>query len=208
MTEPKHFNYQAEAAVTMSDSFFGEFVGRTELYGALLAFSVAAARLDEIKKRLFYGRGIENLPVLTPEDSIESIDAPWTGHEEQVAHSIIGMATESGELIDGLIESLKQKYVGSSAAIFDYPNLAEETGDVLWYVAAMANVTGISIEEMMRVNIAKLRKRYPHQFTEYDANNRDLQSERVILESVQRTLPGIETKGENILNNSLDGSEQ
>ncbi len=190
MTQPKPFNYQAEAVQTLSDSFFGEFVSRAELLGALQAFSIAAARLDEIKKRLFYGRNVEAMPMFVPEESIESTECPWTGSEEVIAHAIIGVGTEAGELADGLIAALINKFGGEETA-FDLVNLGEEGGDVLWYLAALAQGTEISIDGMMRANIAKLRKRYPNKFTAYDANNRDLGGERDILELMQPNLPGI-----------------
>lgn len=190
MNEPKPFNYQAEAVQTLSASFFGEYVSRAEMLGALQAFSIAAARLDEIKKRLFYGRNVEGMAILHPEDSIEDPANPWTGTEETILHAIVGIGTEAGELVDGLIGSLLNKFGGEDTK-FDLVNLGEEGGDVLWYIAALAQGTGISIDGMMRANIAKLRKRYPNKFTAYDANNRDLSSERDILELMQPNLPGI-----------------
>ncbi|AXC34300.1 MazG-like pyrophosphatase [Escherichia phage Shy] len=190
MTQPKPFNYQAEAVQTLSASFFGEFVSRAELLGALQAFSIAAARLDEIKKRLFYGRNVEAMPMFVPEESIESSEMPWTSAEETIAHAIIGVGTEAGELADGLIAALINKFGGQPTG-FDLVNLGEEGGDVLWYLAALAQGTEISIDGMMRANIAKLRKRYPNKFTAYDANNRDLGGERDILELMQPNLPGI-----------------
>lgn len=190
MTQPKPFNYQAEAVQTLSASFFGEFVSRAELLGALQAFSIAAARLDEIKKRLFYGRNVEAMPMFVPEESIESGEMPWTSAEETIAHAIIGVGTEAGELADGLIAALINKFGGQPTG-FDLVNLGEEGGDVLWYLAALAQGTEISIDGMMRANIAKLRKRYPNKFTAYDANNRDLGGERDILELMQPNLPGI-----------------
>ena len=42
--------------------------------------------------------------------------------------------------------------------------MAEELGDVCWYVAEMASGLGLPLEEIMAQNIEKLRKRYPDGF--------------------------------------------
>lgn len=42
--------------------------------------------------------------------------------------------------------------------------MAEELGDVCWYVAEMASGLGLLLEEIMAQNIEKLRKRYPDGF--------------------------------------------
>ncbi len=43
----------------------------------------------------------------------------------------------------------------------DKAHIAEELGDVCWYVAELATALGYSMEEIMRGNIEKLRRRYP-----------------------------------------------
>jgi hypothetical protein len=45
------------------------------------------------------------------------------------------------------------------------------------------NAVRCTFDECQRINIAKLRQRFPDKFTEYDANNRDLFAERSQLES-------------------------
>jgi len=59
----------------------------------------------------------------------------------------------------------------------------EEVGDILWYCAIILKYTGHTFGDAMERNIAKLEKRYPDKFTEEDAVNRDLVSERKELES-------------------------
>ena len=91
-------------------------------------------------------------------------------------HAAIGLCTETGELQDGF---KKHIYYGKP---LDKVNIKEELGDKLWYIALMCDWLGCTVEELQQMVIAKLRKRYPEKFTEYDAQNRDLDGERKILE--------------------------
>ena len=64
----------------------------------------------------------------------------------------------------------------------DRVNLKEELGDVLWYVALAIDELGTSFDEVMEINNAKLAARFGDVFTSEAALNRDLETERKILE--------------------------
>lgn len=83
-----------------------------------------------------------------------------------VSNMCLGLAGEVGEVID---ITKKHVYQGKELDIND---VIEEVGDVLWYVANYCNVMNITMEECMRNNVAKLRKRYPKGFSIKDANER------------------------------------
>lgn len=51
--------------------------------------------------------------------------------------------------------------------------MAEEAGDVLWYLAEIADALGITLEDIARRNIAKLRNRYPDGFDPERSRNRE-----------------------------------
>jgi len=70
-------------------------------------------------------------------------------------HIALGLASESGEFLD----TVKKAWV--YGAPLDRANLAEEAGDILFYLTAFVNITGTSFESLMSGNVAKLRKRYP-----------------------------------------------
>lgn len=61
-------------------------------------------------------------------------------------------------------------------------NLAEELGDLFWYMAIVGDELGIKFEDVMDRNITKLKARYGEKFSEEKAEHRDLDSERKILE--------------------------
>ena len=94
----------------------------------------------------------------------------------RLLHTGMGLATESAEFLDALKKAI---YYGKE---LDKVNLAEEMGDILWYCATALDELGVSFEEVMEKNIAKLEARYPEKFTEEKAENRDLETERDILE--------------------------
>jgi NTP pyrophosphatase (non-canonical NTP hydrolase) len=94
----------------------------------------------------------------------------------RLIHAGMGITTEAGEFMDAL-----KKHTMYGRQI-DTTNLKEELGDLMWYISLACDELGITLEEVMERNIAKLRKRYPEQFTEIDATNRDLKAERATLE--------------------------
>ena len=98
----------------------------------------------------------------------------------RLLHASTGLCTEAGELQDVL-----KRHIFYGTPI-DKVNLMEEAGDMMWYLAVLCDALDISIEDAMDKNIAKLRKRYGHKFTEAAAVNRDVKSERKILESNER----------------------
>ena len=101
------------------------------------------------------------------------------GVSPDLLHGAIGLATESGELLDSLKRAL---FYG---AALDRTNLIEELGDLEWYMAVIREAVGVSQEEVQRINIEKLKARYPAKFSQENALNRDLGRERAILENVR-----------------------
>lgn len=95
----------------------------------------------------------------------------------RMLHAAIGLATEAGEALDML---KKHIFYGKP---LDTVNFAEEIGDSQWYAAIGSSAVGKELQDIQGNNIAKLKARYPDKFSEEKANNRDLKTERAILES-------------------------
>jgi hypothetical protein len=176
----KDFNYQAEAQMTKSDQFHGELVSRNLLLNTIAAVIGHLNTLDKIKKSLFYGKVNHGLmPITNYDRDCQEIMYKISDNGESsidIIHCIIGKATESGELLEALYSSI------SGGLAFDIINFKEEIGDGKWYDAIGLAAVKATSEEIERTNIAKLRARFPNKFTEYDANNRNLDAERTILE--------------------------
>ena len=64
----------------------------------------------------------------------------------------------------------------------DLTNITEECGDLFWYLAEVLTSIDVKFIDVMQKNIDKLRARYPEEFTQQDALNRDLVKEREVLE--------------------------
>lgn len=78
-------------------------------------------------------------------------------------HMAIGAAGEVGELCDAIKKNVFYK------KDLDIENIKEEVGDVCWYLANLLSSINSSFEEVMQMNIEKLRKRYPNGFRHEDA---------------------------------------
>ena len=76
-------------------------------------------------------------------------------HKEAMSHWAIGLTEEAGE-VNG---DVKHKYYNHED-VSDM-KMAEELGDVLWYIAALCTELGISLEAVAQLNIAKNRHKYP-----------------------------------------------
>jgi NTP pyrophosphatase (non-canonical NTP hydrolase) len=174
--------YMADAAVTLSPSWYGDKVAE-QLFRKRLNDAIDAAnKLDQVKKTLFYGR--DNNLIADGQKDVIGLPAAIDGFyadPRNIVHAIIGMFTEAGELLEALRESLNGNGL-------DPVNLREEVGDLFWYVAILFNEMNkegaqhYTFEDAMRVNIAKLKKRFPASFEADYANNRDLAGEREVLE--------------------------
>ena len=79
----------------------------------------------------------------------------------------LGLTGESGEVAD-----LIKKSIFHGDKLSYSTELKEELGDVLWYIALMCNALNISMEEVMELNIEKLKKRYPKGFSEEASRSR------------------------------------
>lgn len=73
-------------------------------------------------------------------------------------NGVLGLAGEAGECADLLKKHCYQDARPMHEAMVD------ELGDVLWYVGETAAALGVTLEEVARHNIEKLRKRYPDGF--------------------------------------------
>lgn len=96
-----------------------------------------------------------------------------------ILHGAMGLATEAGELLDAVKKML---FYGRT---LDTTNIFEELGDIEWYMALIRETFGWTQEMVQERNIAKLKARYPEKFTTERALERDLDTERNILEGRQ-----------------------
>lgn len=116
---------------------------------------------------------------ITFEGFDKSVKRTWKdqGFIDAVSNASLGLSGEAGEVAD-----LIKKAIYHGRGFSDIPNtggikkndVKDELSDVLFYVSAMAQEFGFTLEEVALHNKAKLEKRYSKGFTvEESANKRD-----------------------------------
>jgi len=80
----------------------------------------------------------------------------------------LGLAGEAGEFANMVKKRTAHGHEISPSI------LADELGDVLWYIAEAATACGLSLGDLAQQNINKLRKRYPEGFSEERSRNRNV----------------------------------
>lgn len=90
---------------------------------------------------------------------------PKMAKPSQEKHALFGMSAEVGELL-----SLYQKrYQGHE---LDEQHAKKEVGDILWMIAEYCTVLGWNLEDVMQLNIDKLKARYPDGFDPFKSTHR------------------------------------
>ena len=92
--------------------------------------------------------------------------------ESQIAmltSAALGLSGESGEIADHV---KKIVYHGHPLDDVTRDKIAREIGDILWYCAMGSRGIGVSLSEIARLNVEKLRKRYPEGFSTEQSLNR------------------------------------
>ncbi|GAB3801552.1 nucleoside triphosphate pyrophosphohydrolase family protein [Virgibacillus kimchii] len=82
------------------------------------------------------------------------------------ANYALGAAGEAGEVAD-LVK--KEVFHGHETSIDE---IRKELGDVLHYVAGLATLYGLSLEDVAVANLYKLERRYPSGFSEQASRER------------------------------------
>ena len=70
---------------------------------------------------------------------------------------VLGITGEAGEVVEKWKKIVA--YKGGQFTEADKTELAKELGDVVWYVAMMASALGVSFDDIVQNNLAKLKSR-------------------------------------------------
>ena len=92
---------------------------------------------------------------------------PELDEKDVLINGVMGLCGESGEVIDIVKKHLAQGHE------LDKEKIIKELGDVAWYMAEIATVLGVELEDVFVQNIEKLKKRYPEGFSTEKSINRD-----------------------------------
>lgn len=185
-------------------------VDKNRLSTAVRLVTTANQMLDLLKKNIFYGKGVDETKWLDLLRTVNQATSDGMEHHRKcmnhptdreevldfdvrLAHSIIGMNTETGEVL----EAFEKAVFGDEE--FDTVNFGEELGDIQWYTAIGVDAGGLNFDQVLETNKTKLQSRYSSgSFSNEEANQRDLDTEREILED------GLETSEPMSLDDKLN----
>jgi len=75
---------------------------------------------------------------------------------QRLTYPVLGLASEAGELAGKLKKALRDDQCITADR---YKQLFDELGDVMWYVARIADEVGFSLDDVMQNNMTKLLSR-------------------------------------------------
>lgn len=136
---------------------------RNNVLDDLEMFVAAGEHASKNKRRIFYRE----------DDEGETIADPAT---MRILHAVYGLQDEVSEIADNVRNALalRQKV--------DNVNIGEESGDMLYYMAVLLSAANQNFLSVLNANLLKLQARYGDEFSTEKASNRDLDTERSILE--------------------------
>lgn len=85
---------------------------------------------------------------------------------DKIYNGLLGLFGEGGECAD-----IFKKYV-FQGHLFGREHMLKEAGDILWYLAELVSGLDATLEEVARMNIDKLKARYPQGFDPDKSRNR------------------------------------
>lgn len=75
-----------------------------------------------------------------------------TGASIELYYLALGLTSEAGEVAGKVKKMIRDGQL-------DTAGMVHEVGDVLWYAARLCDALGFTLEDVMRINYAKLMKR-------------------------------------------------
>ena len=97
----------------------------------------------------------------------KTINKEITSSRELILNACLGLAGETGEVIDHV---KKWAYQGHE---LNPDKIIDELGDVLWYMSEMCTALGTKFARVPNGNIRKLKKRYGDKFSAEASINRE-----------------------------------
>lgn len=180
-------DYVAGALKTENDDFDGigeRLIAKQDrVLPALNKAILALQELDYVvKKECFYGKKPKfyDAPLFIKQGSMtaQQEDLVRSKAFVRLLHGFMGIGTEAGEGLEALASYFNDGNL-------DKVNVGEELGDCFWYAAIIADECETSFSAEQKKNLNKLAARYRkrQRFDSEESVDRDLQTERRILEN-------------------------
>lgn len=102
----------------------------------------------------------------------QALTTAVNSYEPLMAKTIwaMGVAGEAGEVVEKWKKIIA--YKDGTVTEEDINELAKELGDVVWYIAVLADALGLSFEDVMRRNVEKLKSRQARNVIRGKGDNR------------------------------------
>jgi NTP pyrophosphatase (non-canonical NTP hydrolase) len=88
------------------------------------------------------------------------------GQVQAFCNYALGLNGEAGEVADMIKKGIFHGHE------MNRHEIAKELGDVMWYVANISNLIGMTLDQVATMNVTKLMKRYPNGFDKEKSVNR------------------------------------
>jgi NTP pyrophosphatase (non-canonical NTP hydrolase) len=100
----------------------------------------------------------------------EALSTAVYGSGSKIIYPTLGLAGEAGEVADKVKKVLRD----NNGEFDDWRKIqiAAEIGDVLWYIAALTNDLGYTLEDIAKLNIGKLSQRRANNTIHGEGDNR------------------------------------
>ena len=89
--------------------------------------------------------------------AMRTCSIPYGHKQEMLLHATTGLTSEAGEFA-GLLQKVYQGHE------YDRDHALKELGDCCWMIAEACTALNTTLEQVMRMNIEKLKARYPEGF--------------------------------------------
>ena len=90
--------------------------------------------------------------------AMRTCSIPYDDKNGRLHHAVFGLASEAGE-VSGIMQKVFQ---GNE---FGKEHMKQELGDCLWMIAEACEALDFDMDDVMQLNIDKLKARYPQGFT-------------------------------------------
>lgn len=77
--------------------------------------------------------------------------------KNELYHLVLGLVGESGEIAEKFKKLVRDN--DSNESMIDRQDIQKELGDVLWYIAVLADYLELNLDDVARSNITKLSSR-------------------------------------------------
>lgn len=114
--------------------------------------------VETMKLMLQNGRILEMTINEYQKEALRTAQTDKLNPEERLLNGVMGLNGEAGEAID-----IVKKHIFQGHDL-DKSHVAKELGDIAWYLATSADAIGYDLETILRMNVEKLRDRYPEGF--------------------------------------------